>query len=194
MLRTLQTEEGVPYEYGPRVVSVFRGTEDILPFLRRFLKLEERQIYQGTRLRPDYPVVPFPLDLESVRDLPCGPAIERELAERRGAAEAPADGDLREYLESSLGPTLTQIAFEGFNRKFWGRRLDEMPAEWGKLRRLERIAAVGEFRLPSRAPHYYPVGGFNPLFEQMLGEVDVRFETPVRAVEGNGEPGGRKVG
>jgi UDP-galactopyranose mutase len=185
MLRTLHTEEGVPYEYGPRVVSVFRGTADILPFLRRFLKLEERQIYQGTRLRPDYPVVPFPLDLESVRKLPCGPAVERELAERRGAA-APADGNLQEYLESSLGPTLTQIAFEGFNRKFWGRRLDEMPAEWGKLRRLERIAEVGEFRLPSRAPHYYPVGGFNPLFEQMLGEVDVRFETPVREVDGNG--------
>jgi UDP-galactopyranose mutase len=184
MLRTLQTEEGVPYEYGPRVVSVFRGTADILPFLRRFLTLEERQIYQGTRLLPDYPVVPFPLDLESVRELPCGNAIERELAERRGAA--PAEGNLRDYLESSLGPTLTQIAFEGFNRKFWGRRLDEMPAEWGKLRRLERVAAVGEFRLPSRSPHYYPVGGFNPLFEQMLSEVDVRSETLVREVEANG--------
>jgi UDP-galactopyranose mutase len=186
MLRTFQTEEGVPYEYGPRVASVFRGTADILPFLRRFLKLEERQIYQGTRLRPDYPVVPFPVDLESVRDLPCGAAIERELAERRGAAAAPADGDLREYLESSLGPTLTQIAFEGFNRKFWGRRLDEMPAEWGKLRRLERIAAIGEFRLPSDAPHYYPLGGFNPLFEQMLGDIDVRTGTPVREVRVNG--------
>jgi UDP-galactopyranose mutase len=185
MLRTLHTPEGVPYEYGPRVVSVFRGTEDILPFLRRFLTLEERQIYQGTRLRPDYPVVPFPLDLESLRDLPSGATIEQEIAERRGA-EPPATGNLRDYLESSLGPTLTQIAFEGFNRKFWGRRLDEMPAEWGRLRRLERIAPVGEFRLPSRSPHYYPVGGFNPLFEQMLSEIEVRTETSVREVESDG--------
>ncbi len=186
MLRTLQTEEGVPYEYGPRVVSVFRGTADILPFLEQFVELEERDIYQGTRLRPDYPVIPFPVDLESLRDLPCGAAIERELAEIRSAGAAPAEGNLREYLESSVGATLTELAFEGFNRKFWGRRLDDMPAEWGKLRRLERIADVGEFRLPSRAPHHYPVGGFNPLFERMLAELDVRLDTPVRQIRGNG--------
>ncbi|MBK6805017.1 MAG: NAD(P)-binding protein [Betaproteobacteria bacterium] len=69
--------EGVPYEYGPRVVSVFRGTPDILPFLRRYLDLQERDIYQGTRLRPDYPVVPFPVDLESLKRLPCGARVER---------------------------------------------------------------------------------------------------------------------
>ena len=34
MLRTLQTADGVPYEYGPRVVSVFRGTPDALTFVR----------------------------------------------------------------------------------------------------------------------------------------------------------------
>ena len=65
MLRTLRTPEGVPYEYGPRVVSVFRGTPDVLPFLRGYLDLQERDIYQGTRLRPDYPVVPFPVSGET---------------------------------------------------------------------------------------------------------------------------------
>ena len=42
------------------------GTPDIIPFLEDFLDLEERQVYQGTRLRPDYPVIPFPVDLESL--------------------------------------------------------------------------------------------------------------------------------
>jgi UDP-galactopyranose mutase len=113
--------------------------------------------------------------------------VEQELAEiQSSGAAAPEEGNLREYLESSVGPTLTELAFEGFNRKFWGRRLEEMPAEWGKLRRLERIAEVGEFRLPSRAPHHYPVGGFNPIFEQMLAGLDVRMETPVREVRGEG--------
>ena len=186
MLRTLHTEDGLPYEYGPRVVSVFRGTADILPYLEQFAELEERDVYQGTRLRPEYPVCPFPVDMESLRELPCGDAIENELAEISRAGRPPSEGNLREYLESSVGPTLTELAFEGFNRKFWGRRLEEMPAEWGKLRRLERIADVGEFRLPSRAPHHYPVGGFNPIFEQMLAGLDVRMDTPVREVRGDG--------
>jgi UDP-galactopyranose mutase len=183
MLRTLYTEDGLPYEYGPRVVSVFRGTPDILPFLGGLLNLEERRIYQGTRLRPDFPVIPFPVDRESLRRLPCGEQIEREWASIAESGAAPGEGDLRQYLETSVGPTLTELAFEGFNRKFWGRRLEEMPAAWGKLRRLERIAEVGEYRLPSVAPHYYPVGGFNQLFEKLLAGFDVRYGTTVLRVE-----------
>ena len=78
MLRTLHTAEGAPYEYGPRVVSVFRGTPDILPFLRRYLDLQERDIYQGTRLRPDYPVVSFPVDVERLKGLRCGASVVRD--------------------------------------------------------------------------------------------------------------------
>lgn len=186
MLRTLYTEEGVPYEYGPRVVSVFRGTADILPFLSGLLNLEERRIYQGTRLRPEYPVIPFPVDRESLRKLPCGDQIEREWAELHSNGHKPGERNLREYLETSVGPTLTELAFGGFNRKFWGRRLEDMPAEWGKLRRLERIAEVGEYRLPSVAPHYYPVGGFNQLFDKMLVGFDVHYATKVERIESDG--------
>lgn len=107
MLRTLRTRDGLPYEYGPRVVSVFRGTRDIIPFVQRFVGLEERQVYQGTRLLPEYPVIPFPVDLESVRALPCGQQIERELTAIREARTPPREANLREYLESSVGPTLT---------------------------------------------------------------------------------------
>ena len=188
MLRTLETNEGLRYEYGPRVVSVFRGTPEILPFLRRYLDLQERTIYQGTRLRPDYEVVPFPVDLESLKQLPCGEAIERELRAIRDAGVAPGERNLREYLETSVGPTLTELAFAGFNQKFWGRRLEDMPADWGKLRRLERIAAVGQYRLPSEAAHYYPVGGFNPLFDQMLAGFDVRYGMRVQRIEAQGRP------
>ncbi len=183
MLRTLHTAGGLAYEYGPRVVSVFRGTPDALPFLRRFLELEERVIYQGTRLRPDYPIIPFPVDRASLRRLPCGDRIEREIEEIRANGEPRENGNLREYLEASVGPTLTRLAFEGFNRKFWGRRLEDMPAEWGKLRRLERIAQAGDFRLPSSAPHYYPKGGFHPLFEKMLEGFDFRPGTRVERIE-----------
>jgi UDP-galactopyranose mutase len=147
------------------------------------LKLEERRIYQGTRLRPEFPIIPFPVDRDSLLKLPCGEQIEREWAEIRKTGAAPGERDLREYLETSVGPTLTELAFEGFNRKFWGRRLEEMPATWGKLRRLERVAEVGEYRLPSVAPHYYPVGGFNPLFDVMLAGFDVRYGVKVLRVE-----------
>ena len=186
MLRTLHTEDGLAYEYGPRIVSVFRGTPDILPFLRRYLVLEERDIYQGTRLRPDYPVVPFPVDRESLMSLPCGAAIDRELAAIRARGQPPGERDLRDYLETSVGPTLTALAFEGFNRKFWGRRLEDMPADWGKLRRLERIAERGQYRLPSEAPHYYPKGGFNPLFDRMLDGFDVRCGVTVERIDADG--------
>jgi UDP-galactopyranose mutase len=184
MLRTLATPDGIPYEYGPRIVSVFRGTPDALDFVRRYVELQPRDVYQGTRLRPDFPVIPFPVDRQSLRRLPIGAQIERELAEL-DTAPALVDGDLRDYLVSSVGPTLTELAFEGFNRKFWGRRLEEMPAEWGKLRRLERIAEVGEYRLPSVAPHHYPRGGFNPLFERLLEGADVRYGANVDHVEGD---------
>lgn len=183
MLRTLYTEDGLPYEYGPRVVSVFRGTPDILPFLGGLLNLEERRVYQGTRLRPDFPVIPFPVDRQSLRRLPVGEQIEREWTELGEAGTPPGERDLREYLETSVGPTLTALAFEGFNRKFWGRRLEEMPAAWGKLRRLERIAEVGEYRLPSVAPHYYPVGGFNQLFDRMLAGFDVHYGARVQRID-----------
>lgn len=173
MLRTHATREGLPYEYGPRVVSVFRGTPDAIPFLRRFLELEERDIYQGTRLRPDYAVIPFPVDRESLLKLPCGAQIRAEWERLKGVT--PDETSLKAYLESTVGPTLTRLAFEGFNRKFWGRDIAEMPADWGKLRRLERIAETGEYRLPSVAPHYYPKGGFNPLFAKLLEGVDVRY-------------------
>jgi len=181
MLRTLYTKDGLPYEYGPRVLSVFRGTARVLDFLRRFLELEERDIYQGTRLRPNYPVVPFPVDRESLRRLPCGDRIRKELSQLNPTA--PDESNLRTYLETTVGPTLTRLVFEGFNRKFWGRELDKLPATWGKLRQLERIADVGSYRLPSIAPHYYPKGGFNPLFEQLLNGFPVRYGTLVRGVE-----------
>jgi UDP-galactopyranose mutase len=186
MLRTLQTAEGVPYEYGPRVVSVFRGTPDALTFVQNFVELQPRTIYQGTRLRPEYPVIPFPVDLDSLRQLPCGDQIQKELAEIRATGAPPGERDLRDYLESTVGPTLTELAFAGFNEKFWGRRLEDMPATWGKLRRLERVAERGEYRLPSTAPHYYPAGGFNPLFDGMLESVDVRYGVTAEKIERHG--------
>ncbi len=186
MLRTLQTADGVPYEYGPRVVSVFRGTPDALTFVQNFVELQPRTIYQGTRLRPEYPVIPFPVDLDSLRQLPCGDQIQKELAEIRATGAPPGERDLRDYLESTVGSTLTERAFAGFNEKFWGRRLEDMPATWGKLRRLERVAERGEYRLPSTAPHYYPAGGFNPLFDGMLEGVDVRYGVTAEKIERNG--------
>jgi len=151
MLRTFYTSNALPYEYGPRVLSVFRGTAKALDFLRRFLELEERCIYQATRLQPDYPAIPFPVDWESLATLPCGERIRDELARLRNVS--PNESNLRTYLETTVGPTLTRLVFEGFNRKFWGRELEQLPASWGKLRRLERIASVGSYRLPSVAPH-----------------------------------------
>ena len=186
MLRTLQTAEGVPFEYGPRVVSVFRGTPDALSFVRRFVDLQPREIYQGTRLRPEYPVIPFPVDLESLRRLPCGDQIQREVAAIRSTGAPPGERDLRDYLESTVGPTLTSLAFEGFNQKFWGRRLEDMPAEWGKLRRLERVAERGDYRLPSIAPHYYPAGGFNPLFDKLLEDVTVLYNVRAERIDTSG--------
>ena len=183
MLRTLETRDGLPFEYGPRVVSVFRGTPDALTFVQRFVDLQPRDVYQGTRLRPEYPVIPFPVDLESLRQLPCGEQIQRELTDIRAAGVPPGERDLRDYLESAVGPTLTGLAFEGFNLKFWGRRLEDMPAAWGKLRRLERVAEHGDFRLPSVAPHYYPAGGFNPLFERMLEGVPVHYGVRAERIE-----------
>lgn len=191
MLRTFRTPSGLPYEYGPRVVSVFRGSPDALPFLRRFLRLEERQVYQGTRLRPEYPAIPFPVDRASLAELPCGARIAREIADIAAADRAPRDGSLRDYLESSVGPTLTELAFAGFNQKFWGRRLEDMPADWGRLRRLDRVAERGDFRLPSVAPHYYPQGGFAPLFAQLLEGFDVRHETTVTGLARGGDGGAR---
>lgn len=186
MLRTLETPEGIPYEYGPRVISVFRGTPDILPFVRRFATLDERAIYQGTRLRPEYPTIPFPVDRASLSTLPCGPDVAREWGALQSAGGAVDEANLKTYLESSVGPTLTRLAFEGFNRKFWGKALEDMPADWGKLRRLERIPEAGDYRLPSVAPHYYPRGGFNPIFDQLLAGDDVRYDVPIRGVEVNG--------
>jgi len=187
MLRTLATEEGIPYEYGPRIVSVFRGTPDALDFVRQYLDLQPRDVYQGTRLRPELPVIPFPIDRQSLRELPMGDRIERELAEIASSGIAPGEANLREYLETTVGPTLTELAFEGFNQKFWGRRLEEMPATWGKLRRLERVAETGDYRLPSVAPHHYPRGGFNPLFDQMLEGVDVRYGALVERVDADAD-------
>lgn len=181
MLRTLYTEDGLAYEYGPRVLSVFRGTPQGLDFVRRFLELEERDIYQGTRLLPDYPVIPFPVDLESLARLPVGEKIREELT--RARATAPDETSLRTYLETTVGPTLTKLVFEGFNRKFWGRDIDNLPASWGKLRRLGMIAESGSYRLPSVAPHHYPVGGFNPLFDQLLDGIDVRYNTKVHSIQ-----------
>ena len=181
MLRTYETSGGHRYEYGPRVLSVFRGTQSGLDFVGRFLDLEERDIYQGTVLRPGYDAIPFPADRQSLARIPDGEAILAEMAHFEGRARD--ETNLRTYLETSVGPTLTELAFEGFNRKFWGRDIDDMPASWGKLRRLERIAEVNSYRLPSVAPHYYPKGGFNPLFEQLLYGVPVRYGAAVNRVE-----------
>ncbi len=188
MLRTHRTAGGVAYEYGPRVVSVFRGDPRAIEFIRRFVTLDERTIYQGTRLAPDWPIVPFPVDRASLSKLPCGESIARELAAIRASGRAPGETHLREYLETSVGPTLTGLAFEGFNRKFWGRRLEDMPAQWGKLRRLERIAEAGAWRLPSVAPHYYPRGGFEPLFERMLDGFDLRADAAVERIDDGPRP------
>ena len=64
-----------------------------------------------------------------------------------------------------------------------------MPAEWGKLRRLERIAEVGEYRLPEPAPRTTTRSGASTVFERMLAGLDVRMDTPVREVRGDAGPG-----
>lgn len=189
MLRTFETKEGVAYEYGPRIVSVFRGTQDFLPWVRQFLTLQARDVYQGTRLRPDYQPVPFPVDRQSLLKLPCGELIAREWAALAG--RKPDETNLKTYLESTVGATLTGLAFAPFNVKFWGRRLEDIPADWGKLRRLERVAETGEYRLPSVAPHYYPVGGFNGLFADLLAHADVRFGVKVGNITAGSGPGRR---
>ncbi|MBL8291424.1 MAG: FAD-dependent oxidoreductase [Bryobacterales bacterium] len=185
MLRTYHLNGALAYEYGPRIVSVFRGTQNGLDFIRRFLDLEERDIYQGTQLRPGYEVIPFPVDRQSLMRIPEGETIRAEMA--RFAGSEPDESNFRTYLETSVGPTLTRLAFEGFNRKFWSRELEELPASWGKLRRLERIAEVGAYRLPSVAPHYYPKGGFNGLFDQLLNGVGIRYGSAVQRVESSPE-------
>ena len=187
MLRTYHTESGLPYEYGPRVLSVFRGVPESLDFLAGLADLRERTIYQGTRLRPEYPVVPFPVDRESLLKLPCAGDIRADWARNEGVV--PDETNLRTYLESSVGPTLTELAFAPFNIKFWGKQIDDMPAEWGKLRRLERVAESGEYRLPSVAPHYYPEGGFNPIIDKLLDGAEVRYGVTVRDITtDNGRP------
>jgi len=87
--------------------------------LKRFLDLEERQIYQGTRLQPDYPAIPFPVDRESLMRLPCGNRIRDELAQL--SRTTPDESNLRTYLETTVGPTLTHLVFQGFNRSFGER-------------------------------------------------------------------------
>ena len=183
MLRTHYTEDGLPYEYGPRMVSVFRGTPDILPFLAGLLELQERHVYQGTRLRPEYPVIPFPVDRASLRKLPCGPQIEREWAAIARAGQLSGQRDLREYLETSVGPTLTELAFEGFNREILGaaargdaRRLGPAPPARAD-RRARRVSPA------KRGPALLPGGGFNSLFDQMLAPFNVRYGTTVVRVE-----------
>ena len=197
MLRTLHTEDGLAYEYGPRIVSAFRGSKEVIPFLSKYLTLDERQIYQGTRLRPEYPIVPFPVDRESLMKLPCGDAIRAEWAEiERKAASGKGAHEpvtLRDYLESHLGPTLTGLAFEPFNLKFWDKRIDDMPAEWGRLRRLERVPEKGEYRLPSTAPHYYPRGGFNSLFPDLLGSADVRYGVEITEIRRDANGGAEVI-
>lgn len=185
MLRTYYTGGGLGFEYGPRILSVFRGTQNGLDFVRRFLELDERDIYQGTQLRPGYDVIPFPVDRQSLMRIPEGEAIREEMTQYAGCP--PDETNFRTYLETSVGPTLTRLAFEGFNRKFWGRELEELPASWGKLRRLERIAEAGSYRLPSVAPHYYPKGGFNSLFDQLLAGARIRYGTVVQGVDATPE-------
>lgn len=187
MLRTFSTKEGISYEYGPRIVSVFRGSEDCLQFFEKFLDLQPRDIYQGTCLRPEYPAVPFPVDRPSLLKLPCGDQIAREWEALKG--KPAIETNLKTYLESTVGPTLTALAFAPFNAKFWGRRLEDIPADWGKLRRLERISEKGEYRLPSIAPHYYPKGGFNPLFDKLLASAnEIRYGVSVQDIRQT--PGG----
>ena len=172
------------------MVSVFRGTRDIIPFVQRFVGLEERQVYQGTRLLPEYPVIPFPVDLESVARAALWSTDRTRTDGDPRSANASARGEPQGVPRVFGGADLRRSsAFEGFNLKFWGRRLEDMPAEWGKLRHLERVSENGLFRLPSRAPHYDPSGGFNPLFERMLAGFDVRTRTRVASVR----PAGRRI-
>ena len=186
MLRTLHTEEGLPYEYGPRVVSVFRGTEDILPYLAQFAELEERHVYQGTRLRPDYPVCPFPVDLESLRELPCGDAIEDELAEIRRAGSPPAEGisgNTWSRPSARRSPSWRSRASTGSSGAGgWTRcrRSGASSAGWSGSPTWGSSGCRAAPRTTTRS------GGFNPIFERMLAGLDVRMETPVREVRGDG--------
>ena len=192
MLRTYTAPSGAQYEYGPRIVSVFRGTQDFMPWIEKLLTLQPRDVYQGTRLRPEYDPVPFPVDRQSLLKLPCGEKIGREWAALAANGRGPDETNLKTYLESTVGPTLTGLAFAPFNLKFWERRLEDIPAEWGKLRRLERIAETGAYRLPSVAPHYYPVGGFNGMFVDLLRYADVRYGVKVGNIS-QSTAGGRGV-
>jgi UDP-galactopyranose mutase len=79
------------------------------------------------------------------------------------------------------------LPFEGFNKKFWGRRLEEMPADWGKLRGSSTSPMSESSVFQARLLICTQRVGSNPLFDKMLDGFDIRYGTPVHHIEIDGE-------
>jgi len=99
------------------------------------------------------------------------PGAAREVIDSRRAA-IPEPRNLEERALSLVGADLYEMFIRGYTEKRWGRKCTDLPA-----RMIERLPVRFTFDNDYYGDRFQgvPVGGYNRIFEKMLGRCDVKL-------------------
>ncbi|WP_371223640.1 UDP-galactopyranose mutase [Roseovarius sp. 2305UL8-3] len=159
------------HTYGPHLFHT--QNKEVFDWICRFGAMTPYRHSVTARLE-DGRHVPLPINratLETLFDvtLPDAAAVEALLAAQAVPIKAPANAG--EYLQSRIGPQLTDLFFRPYTRKMWGLELEDMDAS--VVRRIPLRDDYTSDYFPNDTYQAVPQDGYTALFANILDHPNI---------------------
>ena len=170
-------KQGFVYEYGPHILATHNSSQKAADYIKSKISTVETQLTTASNF--DGKNTYYPPSLHSAEVLGFGEQVRKELAQ---LPPKPDETNFKTYLISKVGPTLYKLFFDSFTRKFWGIEPDRLSAEWAKTRRLGESLDSKKMFFNDRWCAY-PKRDWNELFENLLRQIPVVYDTDVASID-----------
>ena len=160
-------ESGLKYEpYGARTFHTDKNS--VRKFVTKFDEFNGYVHHKGVVINGK--CLPYPLSLESIKQLPERRQIEKELSLRSKKIDTT---NFETAAVSIFGPTLYRYFIENYSEKMWGKEPSQLTAEWAP-KRLE-FRNNGDYRLFRDQWQGLPKHGYSTWLKKMVEGIDVQL-------------------
>jgi UDP-galactopyranose mutase len=169
--------DGLPYEYGPHILAYHNCSEEAIAYVRRHLDFTETRLSSASVI--DGKIAAYPPSLQSAKDLGVLDTVKEEL---QSLPEVPNESNFETYLIDKVGPTLYELYFKHFTKKFWGVKPSFLSASWAKTRHLGESVTDDEMFF-NKIWCGYPSSDWNDLFKNLLDDrIQVYLSCPITSI------------
>jgi len=177
---------------------IFGGEPDLLAFIERLTPTQRYERRAAVIVDDPSELIPYPLqnNLHALGPILAGRALA-EITEGARSVDpqqgARAPRTMRDWLVGSFGPTLANVFFDPFNRRYTDGLFDVVAPQDGYKSPLD-LAAVSRGARPPASPSAttspgynatfaYPQGGLDHLARQLADGLDIHYDAEVVSID-----------